>query len=83
MGGRGHTQDVLGNETINEIAKTHNKTAAQITLRWYVQAGYITIPGSSDPDHIAENIGVFDFELTDGEMQKMKSLITGNRYKNW
>ncbi|MBE7060170.1 MAG: aldo/keto reductase [Ruminococcaceae bacterium] len=83
LGGRGHTQDLLGNETINEIAKTHNKTAAQIILRWHVQSGYVTIPGSSNPNHIAENIDIFDFELTDGEMQKMKALNTGNRYENW
>ena len=83
LGGRGHTQDLLGNETINEIAKAHNKTAAQIILRWHVQSGYVTIPGSSNPNHIAENIDIFDFELTDGEMQKMKALNTGNRYENW
>lgn len=83
FGGRGHTQDLFGNETISDIAKTHGKTSAQIILRWHLQAGYITIPGSHNPDHILENYSIFDFELTDAEMQRMTELHTGQRYENW
>lgn len=83
FGGRGHTSDSMNNETIAEIAAAHGKTGAQIILRWHLQAGYITIPGSSNPDHIAENIDIFDFELTDEEMQKIAALNTGERYENW
>ena len=83
FGGRGHTQDLFENETIMEIAEAHGKTSAQIILRWHLQAGYITIPGSQNPDHILENISVFDFELTDEEMQRMTALHTGKRYENW
>ena len=83
FGGRGHTQDLFGNETINDIAKAHGKTSAQIILRWHLQAGYITIPGSQNPDHILENIGIFDFELSDEEMRRMAELHTGQRYENW
>ena len=83
FGGRGHTQDLFENETIMEIAESHGKTSAQIILRWHLQAGYITIPGSQNPDHILENISVFDFELTDEEMQRMTALHTGKRYENW
>lgn len=83
FGGRGHTSDSMNNETIAEIAAAHEKTGAQIILRWHLQAGYIAIPGSSNPDHIAENIDIFDFELTDDEMQKITDLNTGERYENW
>jgi len=83
LGGRGHTQDLLGNDTIKRIAAAHSKTAAQIILRWHIEAGYITIPGSSNPDHIAENYSIFDFELTDEEMQAIAALDTGSRYELW
>ena len=83
FGGRGHTQDLFENETIMEIAEAHGKTSAQIILRWHLQAGYITIPGSQNPDHILENISVFDFDLSDEEMHRMRTLHTGKRYENW
>ena len=83
FGGRGHTQDLFGNDTIMDIAETHGKTSAQIILRWHLQAGYVTIPGSQNPDHIFENYSIFDFELTDSEMQRMAELHTGQRYENW
>ena len=60
FGGRGHTQDLFGNETIEDIAGSHGKTPAQVILRWHLQAGYVTIPGSQNPDHILENISIFD-----------------------
>lgn len=83
LGGRGHTEDVLGNKVVAKIAKAHGKSAAQVVLRWHVQSGYIAIPGSKNPDHIAENISIFDFELTDDEMKQIAALDTGHRYENW
>ena len=83
FGGRGHTGEHFNNETITSIAKAHNKTSAQIILRWQLQAGYIAIPGSSNPDHIAENFDIFDFELTDEEMQRVFVLDQHQRYENW
>ena len=83
FGGRGHTKDHLQNKTVLEIAKSHGKTAAQIIVRWHIQAGFITIPGSSNPAHIAENFDIWDFELTDSEMKKLSALDTGRRYENW
>lgn len=83
FGGRGHTSDSFNNEAIQAIAKNHGKTFAQVIVRWHLQAGYIVIPGSSNPEHIAENIDVFDFELTDEEMQQIEDLDTGNRYESW
>ena len=52
-------------------------------MRWHVQSGYIAIPGSKNPNHIAENISIFDFELTDDEMKQIAVLDTGHRYENW
>lgn len=78
LGGRGFTQEYFNNETLLEIAAAHDKTVAQVLLRWHIQAGYITIPGSSNPDHIAENHDIFDFELTDEEMQTIREMDTGH-----
>lgn len=69
LGGRGHTKDLFEDETISSIAITHNKSSAQIILRWHLQKGVVTIPGSSNPDHISENMDIFDFELTSDEMK--------------
>jgi diketogulonate reductase-like aldo/keto reductase len=77
LGGRGNTQTLFNHETIAEIAKAHNKTSAQIVLRWHIQAGNIAIPGSSNPAHIQENIEIFDFALTDAEMQNVSLMDKG------
>ena len=74
FGGRGHTSELLNDETIVEIAQNHNVTAAQVILRWNLQRGVVVIPGSSNPDHIQENTEIYHFELTDEEMQLMESL---------
>ncbi len=74
FGGRGHTSELLNDETIVGIAENHNVTPAQVILRWNLQRDVIVIPGSSNPDHIQENTEIYDFELTDEEMQLMESL---------
>lgn len=74
LGGRGYTSELLGNETISAIAKSHNVTSAQVILRWNLQRGVAVIPGSSDPKHIKENLDLFRFELTDAEMARIADL---------
>ena len=74
FGGRGHTSELLNDEVIVGIAKNHNVTAAQVILRWNLQRGVVVIPGSSNPEHIKENTQIYDFELTDEEMQKIQEL---------
>lgn len=74
FGGRGHTQELLNDETIVKIAENHNVTAAQVILRWNLQRGVVVIPGSSDPEHIKENTELYDFELTDEEMKQIENL---------
>ncbi|MBQ7068510.1 MAG: aldo/keto reductase [Synergistaceae bacterium] len=83
FGGRGNTQEVFNNETITKIAKSHGKTSAQIILRWQIQAGYVVIPGSQNPSHIAENFDIFDFELTQNEMKEISNLNQNRRFENW
>jgi diketogulonate reductase-like aldo/keto reductase len=76
---RNNTQTRLFNEeTIVEIAAAHNKTPAQVILRWHLQTGNIAIPGARNPDHIQENIEIFDFELAREEMQRLRALDTGS-----
>ena len=60
-----------------------NKSSAQIILRWQLQSGFIAIPGSSNQDHITENYDIFDFELTDEDMQRIRNLDRHERYENW
>ncbi len=83
LGGRGHTQELFNDEAIAALAQTHGKTAPQILLRWHLQAGYIAIPGSSNPAHIAENYDIFDFALSAKEMQRIADMNTGERYESW
>ena len=83
LGGRGHTQELFADKVIAGIAQTHGKTSAQIIIRWHIQAGYIVIPGSKNPEHIRENINVFDFELTDDEMKAIAALNQSRRFENW
>ena len=83
FGGRGHTSENFNNETIKKIAEKYNKTSAQIILRWQLQAGYIVIPGSSNPDHIAENYDIFDFELSKEDMKNIANINKNQRYENW
>lgn len=74
FGGRGYTGEMLSDETINSIAQTHGVTAAQVILRWNLQKGVVVIPGSSNPEHIKENLDIFGFELTESEMEMINSL---------
>lgn len=74
LGGRGHQQELLSDGTLERIAAAHGKSVAQVILRWDLQNGVVIIPGSSNPDHILENISIFDFALTDGEMAEIDAL---------
>lgn len=83
LGGRGNTQTLFNDETIVSIAEAHGKTSAQIILRWHLQAGNIAIPGSSNEDHIQENYEIFDFELSEEEMQRMSDLDRNERFADY
>jgi 2,5-diketo-D-gluconate reductase A len=69
----------LDDATIKEIASAHDRTPAQVMLRWHLQQGRQVIPKSVTPSRIAENIDVFDFELTDVQLAAIDALDTGVR----
>lgn len=73
------TGTVLKDPTLAEIAKAHNKTPAQIVLRWLMQRGIVAIPRSSNPEHIKENIEIFDFKLSPEEMEIINGLNKNQR----
>jgi 2,5-diketo-D-gluconate reductase A len=70
--------DVLTSATIKEIAQKHGRTPGQITIRWHVQNGLIVIPKSANPQRIAENFAVFDFELDADDMTRIEALDSAN-----
>lgn len=73
---------LLNDPAIKNIADAHEKSIAQIILRWHIQEGFSAIPGSKNPIHIKENISIFDFELSDAEMAIMRSLNKDKRFFN-
>jgi diketogulonate reductase-like aldo/keto reductase len=69
----------LAAPVIGDIATTHGTTPAQVMLRWGLQHGRSVIPKSTKPNRIAENINVFDFELSADEITAIDGLDTGRR----
>lgn len=74
---------IFQNATLNQIAQSHQKTVAQIVLRYLTQRGIIVIPKSIHADRIAENINLFDFKLTDAEMNQIAGLDTEKSIFGW
>ena len=80
LGGRGHTAELLGDETITRIAGNHGVSSAQVILRWNLQKGVVVIPGSSNPEHIKENLDLFGFELSNDEMDQINDLDRNEKH---
>ena len=77
----GHGDRNLREEPLfTELGKKYGKSNTQIILRWHIQAGNIVIPGSRNPDHIKANLDLFDFALTDEEMEKIAAMDQQKRY---
>lgn len=77
----GHGDTTLLEEPIFlELADKYRKSTVQIILRWAVQRGFITIPGTKNPDHIRANFDIFDFVLTEAEMTEIAKLDGKKRY---
>ncbi|WP_394803153.1 aldo/keto reductase [Membranihabitans marinus] len=78
---------VFGNEVLKSIAEKHNKSVAQVCLRWVIQHQLVVIPKSSTPQRIKENMEIFDFELTDTEMDSINALpkmgFSGEMPNSW
>ena len=74
----GHGDEaLLTHPLVTALAHKYNKTAGQIILRFEVQEGFVVLPKSTNPQHMADNIAIFDFSLTDEDMVRMRSLDTG------
>ena len=77
----GHGDKALIEEPIfAELGKKYNKSSAQIILKWHTQMGFLVIPGASNPEHIKQNIDLFDFRLTDEDMSKIAKINKNKRY---
>ena len=74
LGGQMSQGALFRDPVIVDIARAHGKTPVQVILRWHIQDGRSAIPGSKTPAHIDENIDIFDFELTEAEMQKLRGI---------
>lgn len=73
-----HNRGDVSNVTLRQIATAHGKSVYQIILRWHIQEGLCPVPGSTNPDHILENISIFDFELSDEEMSAIRAIDLGD-----
>ena len=77
----GHADEGLLNEKVFiELGKKYNKTPAQIILRWHIEEGYIVFPKTTNDKHMKENIDIFDFSLTNEEMNQISKLDCGKRF---
>ena len=77
----GHGDAELIKEPIfARLSEKYRKSPAQIILRWHTQMGFITIPGSKNPDHIRDNLNIFDFRLTVEEMSELAELDGKKKY---
>ena len=81
LGGRGN-DSVLTEDIIKELANKYGKTPAQIILRWHNQKGVIVIPGSKNPEHIKDNLNIFDFEISEEDMKKIDELDKNTPFYN-
>ena len=72
---------VLDNPTVTSIAGEYDRTPAQVLIRWSIQLGNVVIPRSGNPERIASNFDVFDFELTAEHMEALNGLNDGTRVR--
>merc|ERR1712226_1692280 len=75
-------ESILGKASVQEIATAHNKSPAQVLLRWAVQRGTTAIPKSSKVERLIENISVFDSELNEEQVATIDALNKNQRYND-
>ena len=73
LGGEG-AEGGVGSDLLAAIGEAHGKTAAQVALRWLTQRGIVAIPKSTHVERMRQNLDIFDFTLTDGEMERIAAL---------
>ncbi len=70
---------VLDEPVLVEIAQAHGKSAGQVVLRWHIQLGNVVFPKSANPERIRQNFDIFDFHLSEDQMQAVAALDAGER----
>ena len=73
-------EELFTNEILCQIAQNHQKSVAQVILRWLVQRGIVPVVKSANPVRMKENLDIFDFDLSEKEMKQIASLDTGHTY---
>jgi 2,5-diketo-D-gluconate reductase A len=73
----GRATTLLEQAAVRQAAQAHDRTPAQVVLRWHLQHGLVAVPKSSRPERMADNFAVFDFELTADEMSALDALDRG------
>jgi D-xylose reductase len=82
LGMADQSESLLDNALISSIAKAHDKTTAQVMLRWAVQRGTSIVPKTSNYDRLVENLSIFDFELSADEVSQISSLNQNRRFND-
>ena len=82
LGGRGYNRELMADPVLREIAAAHGKSLVQVILWWNLQRGVVVIPGSSNPEHIRENLDLFGFDLTEDEIEQI-SALNKNEKHDW
>ena len=80
LGGRGYNTELLSDPELASIAQTHAVSIPQVILRWNRQRGIVVIPGSSNPEHIAEDLDIHGFSLTEKEMARIAALERAEKH---
>ena len=75
-------KDLINQEIFSKLAKKYNKTNVQIILRWHIQKGNVVFPKSTNPVHIKENFDIFNFSLTNEEMNEINKMGKTKRFYN-
>ena len=77
--------DMFKNELLAEIGEKYNKTIAQIILRWLIERDVAVIPKSVSPERMAENFNIFDFELSQSDMERIAGMDIGKSqfFNHW
>jgi 2,5-diketo-D-gluconate reductase A len=77
LGGQWAGADILAEPVVTELAKRYRRTPAQVVLRWHMELNLVTVPKSSNPVRIAQNVDVFDFRLEPEDVAALSGLDRG------
>ena len=80
LGGRGYNTELLADPELTSIAQAHGVSVPQVILRWNRQRNIVVIPGSSNPEHIVEDLDIHGFSLIDEEMARIAALDRAEKH---